>query len=172
MYINESIKMIFKSVILDPQEATEAQEFFSRLDNKTKKSIGSNLWKRPFIWTFFRQNKPKANISSKIRNIIMAYLKLFFQIRKWRGICEKSFYPSVKYPAFSLVKKSQCGNFMIFSVTQILRETNLGESKSSKTAIFAIIVALIMINLVNFSLQKVQKFIRYRNSEPLNVFKW
>ena len=43
MYINESIKMIFKSVILDLQEATEAQEFFSRLDNKTKKSIGSNL---------------------------------------------------------------------------------------------------------------------------------
>ena len=49
--------------------------------------------------------------------------------------------------------------FHDFSVTQILRETNLGESRSSKTAIIANVGALKMINLVNFSLRKVQKFI-------------
>ena len=38
-------------------------------------------------------------------------------------------------------KISQCGNFMMFSVIQILREINLGESRSSKTAVFAIFEA-------------------------------
>ena len=46
-----------------------------------------------------------------------------------------------------------------FSVTQILREINFGESRSSKTAGFAIVWALNMIYLADFSLQKVQKFI-------------
>ena len=49
--------------------------------------------------------------------------------------------------------------FHDFSVTQILREINFGESKSSKTAVFVIFWALKMIYLADFSLQKVQKFI-------------
>ena len=45
-----------------------------------------------------------------------------------------------------------------FSVFQILRENNFGESRSSKTAIFAILEVLNFYNLVKISRQKVQKF--------------
>ena len=45
-----------------------------------------------------------------------------------------------------------------FSVTQILREIIFEESRSCKTAGFAILEALNFIDLVNFGLQKVQKF--------------
>ena len=47
--------------------------------------------------------------------------------------------------------------FEDFSVTQILREINFGDFKSSKTAIFAILGALNFVDLVNFGLQKVIK---------------
>ena len=42
--------------------------------------------------------------------------------------------------------------FQDFSVSQNLRETNFGESRSPKNAIFAILAALKFANLVNFSL--------------------
>jgi len=51
--------------------------------------------------------------------------------------------------------------FRIF-LSQILREINFEECRSSKTAIFAILVPLNFVNLVNFSLLKVQKFIRLK----------
>ena len=44
--------------------------------------------------------------------------------------------------------------FQDFFVTYILREINFGDSKSSKTAVFANFWALSFVNLVNFSLQK------------------
>ena len=44
--------------------------------------------------------------------------------------------------------------FQDFSITQILREINLGGSRSSKTAVLAILRALKSINWVNFGLQK------------------
>ena len=50
--------------------------------------------------------------------------------------------------------------FEDFTVIQILREINFGEPQSSKTAVFAIFGALNFADLVNFSLQKVQKFIK------------
>ena len=53
--------------------------------------------------------------------------------------------------------------FHDFPITQILREISFGESKSSKTAVFAILGALNVDNLVNCSLLKVQ------NSDPVNV---
>ena len=46
--------------------------------------------------------------------------------------------------------------FQDFSITQILRESNFGESRSSKNAIFG---TLTFVNLVDFNIQKVQKFI-------------
>ena len=46
-----------------------------------------------------------------------------------------------------------------FSVNQILREINFVESRRYKTAVLAILGALKIIDLVNFSLQKIQKFI-------------
>ena len=49
-----------------------------------------------------------------------------------------------------------------FSVIQILREINFGDSRSSKTAIFAILGAPNFVNLVNLSLQKVQKIIEIK----------
>ena len=47
--------------------------------------------------------------------------------------------------------------FQDFSVTQILREINFGECRTSKTAFFAILRALNFVNLLNYSLQIVQK---------------
>ena len=52
--------------------------------------------------------------------------------------------------------------FQDFSVTYILREINFGDSRSFKTAVFAIIEALNFDDLVNFSLQKLQKFIKLK----------
>ena len=46
--------------------------------------------------------------------------------------------------------------FHDFSVVQILREINFGESWSSKIAFFAVLGALNYIDFVNFSFQKVQ----------------
>ena len=59
-----------------------------------------------------------------------------------------------------------------FSVIQILREINFGESGSSNIAAFAIFGALNFVALVNFSLQKLQKFMKNHNSKTLNVLKW
>ena len=45
-------------------------------------------------------------------------------------------------------------------VTQILREINFGESGNSKTAFSAIVGVVKLIDSINFSLQKVLKFIK------------
>ena len=50
-------------------------------------------------------------------------------------------------------------NFLDFSVTQILREINFGESGSCKRAVFANLEAWHFVDLVHFSLEKVQKCI-------------
>ena len=53
-------------------------------------------------------------------------------------------------------------------ITQILREINFDESRRSKIIIFVILGALHFVNLLDFSLQKVQKFIKSKirsNSE-------
>ena len=44
-------------------------------------------------------------------------------------------------------------------VTQILREINFADGRSSKTSTFAILGVLNLVDFANFSLQKVQKFI-------------
>ena len=49
-----------------------------------------------------------------------------------------------------------------FCVIQILREINFEESRIAKTAIFAILRAVNLVQMVNFSLQKVQKFIKIK----------
>ena len=60
-----------------------------------------------------------------------------------------------KYKSFTL-----CGNFKIFCITQILREINIVDSRSAKTAIFVILEAVNFVHLVNSTLQKVQKVIK------------
>ena len=62
--------------------------------------------------------------------------------------------------------------FQDFAAIQILREVKIGEFRSSKTAIFAILGALKFVNLVDFSLQKVQAIIRNQILKPLNMLKW
>ena len=59
-----------------------------------------------------------------------------------------------------------------FSVTQILREINFEEFGSSKTAIFAFPWALKFVDLVNFTLQEVQKFIKKSEFRGSQFVKW
>ena len=59
-----------------------------------------------------------------------------------------------------------------FSITQILREINFGESRSSETAVLAILGALYFANLIDFSLQKVQKCLKAKIQSLANVLKW
>ena len=54
------------------------------------------------------------------------------------------------------------------SVTQILREINFQDSTSAKSA-FAILGALKIVDLVNFSLQRMQKFTKNQNSQSLQM---
>ena len=49
-----------------------------------------------------------------------------------------------------------------FCHLHILREINFGECRSSKNAIFAILRARSFVNLVNFTVHKVQKFIKFK----------
>jgi len=46
--------------------------------------------------------------------------------------------------------------FQDFSVFQILREINLGESRSAKNAGFALLGAMKFVNLFSFNFQKLQ----------------
>ena len=62
--------------------------------------------------------------------------------------------------------------FPDFYVLQILREINFRESKSPKTAGFAIFEALKFVDLVNFSHPKSAKIHRNEKSEPLKVLQW
>ena len=53
--------------------------------------------------------------------------------------------------------------FQDFPITQFLREINFRVFRRSETAIFAILRALNFVNLLNFSLQKVAKFMKIKN---------
>ena len=60
--------------------------------------------------------------------------------------------------------------FQDFSVIQILREINFGESRSSKNAVFAIFRGSEFSYFGNFWLSKSEKINENQNSEPLNWF--
>ena len=49
-----------------------------------------------------------------------------------------------------------------FCTTGILREINFVDSRSAKTAVFAILGAVNFVHMVNFSLQKLQKFMKIK----------
>ena len=67
-------------------------------------------------------------------------------------------------------QSSTMWKFQDFFIT--VREINFVDSRSAKSAIFAILGAVNLVHLVNFSLQKVQKCNENQNSEPLKVLKW
>ena len=52
--------------------------------------------------------------------------------------------------------------FQKFSITQNLREINFGDSRSAKTAVFALLGAVKFVHLVNIRLQKVQEFMKIK----------
>ena len=52
--------------------------------------------------------------------------------------------------------------FQDFSIKQILRAINFGESKNCETAIFAILGAVNLAHLVNSNFPKMQKFIKIK----------
>ena len=52
--------------------------------------------------------------------------------------------------------------FQNFCITQILREINFVDSRSVKTAFFAILRAANFVHLVNFNLRKVHKFTKIK----------
>ena len=52
--------------------------------------------------------------------------------------------------------------FQDFSVTQILREVKFWDSRGAETAVFIILRAVKIVNVVNLSLLKVQKFINIK----------
>ena len=56
--------------------------------------------------------------------------------------------------------------FQDFCITKILRENSFVDFRSVKTAFFVILGAVNFVHLGNFSLQKVQKFIKNQHSEP------
>ena len=60
---------------------------------------------------------------------------------------------------------------ILHSVTQILREINFRESRSSKSAFFAILEALIFVDLMNFSLLKVQNVMKNQHSRAFKCVK-
>ena len=86
-------------------------------------------------------------------------------LTKKRGF--KAIFKRVRQPRSH---RTMC-KFHDFSVTQILREINFGEFRSSKTDGFVILKAPNFVELVNFGLQKVQ-ILKYQNLELLNVSKW
>ena len=63
----------------------------------------------------------------------------------------------------SNISQSTMWKFQDFSITQILREINFGELRSSKIEVFAILEALNLVDLVYFSLQKEPKFMKNQN---------
>ena len=92
-------------------------------------------------------------------NLILREINLHV-VRMLDKSCPLDYSKSVKLIGI-LDSKAQW-KFQKFTVTQIFREINFGESRNPTIAVFAFFRALIFDNLVNFSLQKVQKFINVK----------
>ena len=58
--------------------------------------------------------------------------------------------------------------FQDFRITQILREINFVDSRSAKTAVFAILGAANFVHLIDFCLEKLQKIIKIK-SQSLTI---
>ena len=61
--------------------------------------------------------------------------------------------------------------FHRFSITQILREINFGDSRSAKSAVFVILESEFS-SFGQFKHSKSAKIHKSQNSDPLNVLKW
>ena len=103
-------------------------------------------------WLLHLRNYHEAD-KNLVRNVFLSPLlgkRLFF----------RNLHHTLTIPHFLFPKL--WWKFQDFSVTQILREINFGQSRSSKTAIFAFFEGPNFVKLVNFSLQKVHYFIKSR----------
>ena len=63
---------------------------------------------------------------------------------------------------FSSSTQGTVWKFHDFSIPQILCQINFEDPRSAKTAIFANLGAVNFVDLINFSLQKVQKFTKMK----------
>ena len=65
--------------------------------------------------------------------------------------------PVVKRKLFlrKIWETQQSVEFQNFSISQVLRETKIEDSRSAKNAVFAILRPLNIVDLVNFGLKKV-----------------
>ena len=61
--------------------------------------------------------------------------------------------------------------FQDFCIIEILREIKFGDSRSAKSAVFAILAAVSFVHLVKIQPSKSAKIHKNPNSEPLNVVK-
>ena len=77
------------------------------------------------------------------------------------------FYVKLIFNLIEELRHSHSMEISRFFCDSILREISFRESRRSKSTIFAILRFLNFATLVNFSFQKVQKFIKNQNSEPL-----
>ena len=108
-------------------------------------------------WLLHLRNYHEAD-KNLVRNVFLSPLlgkRLFF----------RNLHHTLTIPHFLFPK---LWKFQDFSVTQILREINSGQSKSSKFDVFTILGDLNFVAWVKFSLQKVQKIIKLK-IQSLNV---
>ena len=86
--------------------------------------------------------------------------KFFRQVLALQHHCSSQFHVCSQIGNGVLGKAVTVWKIQDFCITQILREINFVDSRSAKTGAFAILGAVNFVHLVNFYLQKVQKFIK------------
>ena len=99
-----------------------------------------------FPHVFFKIFNKDVNVAYQISEYVYNHHQFSFKFKPFLTQFTEQF----KHPRCTMWK------FHNFSVTQILREFNFGESRIAKSAVFAIFRALNFVHLVNFRLQKVK----------------
>ena len=80
------------------------------------------------------------------------------------GITSLTSHKITVLPNISLILKliGSAANSELFSFIQVLLEINFGESRSCKTAVFALFGAMNFVQMANFSLQKMQIYLKIK----------
>ena len=104
---------------------------------------------------FFSLLKSSSKSSSSSSDPLVTWIEVKYVVLDTRT--------SVLKKLIGLSVRGTVWKFQDFSITQILREINFGGSRSANPAICAILGAMKLVNLGNFSLQKMQKFIKFKN---------
>ena len=115
----------------------------------------------------YTENMEKHTLATSQKKKHKAYRLNLLCTCSWKCFSIRLIFSSLSSTTRSVVpinrKKNICCTVwksQDFCINQILREINFGESLSAKTVVFAIFGAQNFVNLVIFSLQKVQKCIK------------